>query len=109
MRTLLLDQPEPGHGRSVSLTKKAAARFKISRSRRNQLCSVRSEQPSPAANRFGVRAPPRNNLITSRRNTPADTAASSSASHTPLPRANARKHHGLNKTGATPTRSRRPP
>jgi len=29
---LSLDEPEPGHGRSVSLAKKAAARFKISRS-----------------------------------------------------------------------------
>jgi hypothetical protein len=30
--SLLLDEPEPGHGRSVSLAKKAAARFRISRS-----------------------------------------------------------------------------
>ncbi len=29
---LSLDEPEPGHGRSVSLAKKAAARFRISRS-----------------------------------------------------------------------------
>jgi hypothetical protein len=29
---LSLDEPEPGQGRSVSLAKKAAARFRISRS-----------------------------------------------------------------------------
>ena len=32
---LSLDEPEPRHGRSVSLAKKAAARFRISRSWRN--------------------------------------------------------------------------
>ena len=43
---LRLDEPEPRHGRSVSLAKKAAARFRISRSCRSTLFS-RSQLAQP--------------------------------------------------------------
>ncbi len=41
---LLLDEPEPGHGRSVSLAKKAAPRFRISRYCRSTLFSRSSSR-----------------------------------------------------------------